>query len=99
MDNDVELPLPMDTVARDIVQVSAWKGDGMEVLLERVEKLLQSFRRSMTALVPYTEGSLIGWVHGRCEIIKEEHTAEGVLLEVYVDEESANRLAKFKVEE
>lgn len=98
MDNDVELPLPMDTMARDIVQVSAWKGDGMDMLLERIEKLLQSFRKSMTALVPYTEGSLIGWVHGRCEIIKEEHTAEGVLLEVYVDEESANRLAKFKVE-
>ena len=98
MDNNVELPLPMDTMARDIVQVSAWKGDGMDMLLERIEKLLQSFRKSMTALVPYTEGSLIGWVHGRCEIIKEEHTAEGVLLEVYVDEESANRLAKFKVE-
>ena len=98
MDNDVELPLPMDTMARDIVQVSAWKGDGMDMLLERIEKLLQSFRKSMTALLPYTEGSLLGWVHGRCEIIKEEHTAEGVLLEVYVDEESANRLAKFKVE-
>ena len=98
MDNDVELPLPMDTMARDIVQVSAFKGEGMDLLLERIEKLLQSFRKSMTVLVPYTEGSLIGWVHGRCEIIKEEHTAEGVLLEVYVDEESANRLAKFKVE-
>ena len=98
MDNDVELPLPMDTMARDIVQVSAWKGDGMDTLLERIERLLQSFRKSMTALLPYTEGSLLGWVHGRCEIIKEEHTAEGVLLEVYVDEESANRLAKFKVE-
>ncbi|MBO5329651.1 MAG: GTPase HflX [Anaerotignum sp.] len=99
MDNDVELPLPMDTMARDIVQVSAAKGEGMDVLLERIEKLLQSFRKSMTALVPYTEGSLIGWVHGRCEIIREEHTGEGVLLEVYVDEESANRLAKYKVEE
>ncbi len=99
MDNDVELPLPMDTMARDIVQVSAFKGDGMDTLLERIEKLLQSFRKSMTALVPYTEGGLIGWVHGRCEIIKEEHTGEGVLLEVYVDEESANRLAKFKIEE
>ena len=99
MDNDVELPLPMDTMARDIVQISAAKGEGMDVLLERVEKLLQSFRRSMTALVPYTEGGLIGWVHGRCEIIKEEHTADGVLLEVYVDEESANRLARFEVTE
>ncbi len=92
MDKEVELPLPMDAMARDIVQVSAAQGDGMELLLERVEKLLQSFRKSVTALVPYTEGSLIGWIHGRCEIIREEHTAEGVLLEVYVDEESANRL-------
>lgn len=97
MDNEVELPLPMDTMARDIVQVSAAKGEGMELLLERVEKLLQSFRKSMTALVPYTEGGLIGWVHGRCEIIREEHTGDGVLLEAYVDEESANRLAKYKV--
>ena len=99
MDNDVELPLPLDTMARDIVQASAAKGDGMELLLERIEKLLQSFRKSMTALVPYTDGGLIGWVHGRCEIIKEEHTAEGVLLEVYVDEESANRLEKYRVKE
>ena len=37
-------------------------------------------------------------VHGRCEIIREEHTAEGVLLEVYVDEEAANRLKSFAVE-
>ena len=44
MDREVELPLPMDTMARDIVQVSAQNGDGMDVLLERVEKLLQSFR-------------------------------------------------------
>ena len=99
MDNEVELPLPMDTMARDIVQVSAAKGEGMELLLERVEKLLQSFRKSMKVLVPYTEGGLIGWVHGRCEIIREEHTGEGVLLEVYVDEESANRLQRFQVVE
>ena len=37
MDNDVELPLPMDTMARDIVQVSAAKGEGMDVLLERIQ--------------------------------------------------------------
>lgn len=99
MDREVELPLPMDKRARDMVQISAKNGDGMDILLERVEKLLQSFRRSMTALVPYTEGGLIGWVHGRCEIIREEHTGEGVLLSVYVDEESANRLAKYQVTE
>ncbi len=96
MDCDVELPLPMDAMARDIAQISAAKGEGLDVLLRQIESLLQSFRKSMTALLPYTEGSLLGWVHGRCEIIREEHTAEGVLLEVYVDEESANRLERFR---
>ncbi len=95
MDREIELPLPMDARAREIVQVSAAQGDGMETLLATVERLLQSFRKSMQVLLPYTEGGLLGWVHGRCEILREEHTAEGVLLEVYVDEESANRLARF----
>jgi len=96
MDQDVELPLPIDTQAREIVQISAFTGEGLEEMLRSVEDLLKSFRKSMIAVVPYTEGGLIGWVHGRCEIIREEHTAEGVLLEVYVDEESANRLEKYK---
>ncbi|WP_312060127.1 GTPase HflX [Anaerotignum sp.] len=96
MDRDVELPLPMDTKAREIAQVSAFTGDGLNGMLGMVENLLKSFRKSMVVMVPYTEGGLIGWVHGRCEIIREEHTPEGVLLEVYVDEESANRLEKYK---
>lgn len=96
MDKDVELPLSMDTKAREIAQVSAFNGDGLNGMLGMVENLLKSFRKSMVALVPYTEGGLIGWVHGRCEIIREEHTPEGVLLEIYVDEESANRLEKYK---
>ncbi|HBF64964.1 MAG TPA: GTPase HflX [Clostridium sp.] len=96
MDREVELPLPMDTKAREIAQVSAFTGDGLNGMLGMVENLLKSFRKSMVALVPYTEGGLIGWVHGRCEIIREEHTPEGVLFEVYVNEESANRLEKYK---
>lgn len=96
MDRDVELPLPMDTRAGDVVQISAIDGDGLEEMLGTVENLLKSFRKSLVALVPYTEGGLIGWVHGRCEIIREEHTPEGVLLEVYVDDESGNRLEKYK---
>ncbi|KXL52536.1 GTPase HflX [Anaerotignum neopropionicum] len=96
MDRDVELPLPLDTQAREIAQISAFTGDGLEGMLKTVENLLKSFRSSLVALVPYTEGGLMGWVHGRCEIIREEHTPEGVLLEVYVDAESANRLNKYK---
>lgn len=92
----VELPLPQDAHARDTAEVSTLTGQGLPELLQATEDLLKSFRKSMVALVPYTEGGLIGWVHGRCEILSEEHTAEGVLLEVFVDEESANRLGKYE---
>lgn len=96
MDREIELPLPLDVRARDAVQISAFTGDGVERMLGSLENLLKSFRNSLVALIPYTEGGLIGWVHGRCEILREEHTPEGVLLEVYVDEESENRLEKFR---
>lgn len=99
MDRDVELPLPSDPRAREIVQISAKTSMGVEGLLQAIERVLQSFRRSMRVLIPYTEGGLVGWVHGRCELIHEEHTATGVLMEVYVDDESANRLEKYCVED
>ena len=99
MDCDVELPLPLDKRARTMVQISAEKQQGLEEMLTCVETLLKSFRRSMKVILPYTEGALAGWVHGRCEILEEEHRAEGVYLEIFVDEEAENRLAKYRLEE
>ena len=98
MDRDIALPLPIDELARDTCEISAVSGMGMDGMLQKVEELLKTFRTSLKALIPYTEGSLVSWVHGRCEILTEEHTPEGVLLEVYVDEESAMRLGKYRKE-
>ncbi len=99
MDCDVELPLPLDKQARNMVQISAEKKQGLEEMLICVETLLKSFRRSMKVMLPYTEGALAGWVHGRCEILEEEHRAEGVYLEIFVDEEAENRLSKYRLKE
>lgn len=97
MDLQPELPLPPDGNARDTVRISAVENSGLDGLLESIERLLQSFRKTMRVMVPYTEGGLIGWVHGRCEILREEHTADGVLLEAAVDEEAENRLDKYRL--
>lgn len=97
MDLLPELPLPPDGSARDTVRISAAENSGLDGLLESIERLLQSFRKTMRVMLPYTEGGLIGWVHGRCEILREEHTADGVLLEAAVDEEAENRLGKYRL--
>lgn len=98
MDREVEFPLPLDKNSRNTVQISAKTQMGMDKMLEDIEVLLKSFRQSMKVMVPYAEGSLISYVHGTCEIISEEHTGEGVLLEVYVNEEAGNRLERYKVQ-
>lgn len=98
MDREVEYPLPFDKNAREVVKISAKTGKGVDDFLENVETLLKSFRSSMKVLIPYTEGGLLGYLHGKSEIISEEHTAEGVLVDVYVNEEISNRIEKYKVD-
>lgn len=99
MDREVELPLPLDRHAQEIVQISAARQTGLDQMLSAIETVLKSFRHAMQVLLPYTEGALTGWVHGRCEILQEEHRADGVYLEVYVDEEAKNRLQPFCISE
>ena len=53
----------------------------------------------MTVFLPYTEGSLLSRIHGKCEIITEEHKADGILLQVYAEQEMVNRLQKYHVAE
>ena len=98
IDKEVELPLPIDTIARDRVCVSAKTQQGLDHMLERIEALLKSFRKSMVVILPYTEGSLLHKIHGRCEIVAQEHRAEGIFLEIYADEQMQKRLQQYVIE-
>lgn len=95
---EVEYPLPIDMKAMYTVNISAKKGEGIENMLETVEELLKSFRKSMKVLIPYQDGSLISYIHGKCELISEEHTETGYLIEAYVTEEVENRLQPYVCE-
>lgn len=92
MDREVELPLPRDTTARDTVKISAVNGDGLDELLFTLEKLIKSFKKHIKVLIPYSDGRLTAMLYSRCEVIKEEHTENGLLADVFVDEEMENRL-------
>lgn len=92
MDREVELPIPRDTTARDTVKISAVNGDGLDELLLMIEKLIKSFKKHIKVLIPYSDGRLTAMLYSRCEVIKEEHTENGLLADVFVDEEMENRL-------
>lgn len=97
VDKDIETPLPVDTIARDKVAISAKTKKGLDSMLEKIEILLKSFRANIKVFLPYTEGSMLNMIHGKCEIITEEHKAEGIFLELYAEQEMENRLQKYIV--
>lgn len=99
IDKEIETPLPIDAMARDKVAISAKTKEGISTFLEKIETLLKNFRTPMTVFLPYTEGSLLNMIHGKCEIIAEEHQAEGILLQIYAEQEMVNRLQKYHTTE
>ncbi|MBR5468727.1 MAG: GTPase HflX [Firmicutes bacterium] len=98
MDREIELPLPEDRICTARVETCAKDLKSLDGLLDVIEVVLKSFRNSMKVLIPYSEGHLLAVIHGKCEIISEEHTAEGTLIEAYMNEEAAGRLEKYRVE-
>jgi GTP-binding protein HflX len=96
--DSAKLPYPIDTIARKTVNISAKTGEGIDRLLSEIEELLQSSRNKLKVLIPYSDGYLLNMLHGQCEIISEEHTGEGVLVESYMNEEMTLRLSKYTVD-
>ena len=98
MDKEIEMPLPLDNNAYKIVTTSAIEKQNLEELLNSIEDLLKSFKKSKKVIIPYSEGSLINFIHNKCDVISEEHTEDGVIIEAYMDEEADNRTDKYTIE-
>ena len=95
IDKEVERPLPSDRYALFQLPVSAKTGEGVDKMLTIVENVVKSFKKSIEILLPYSEGQMLGFIHGSCEVIKQEHREEGIYFELYADEEMRNRLQQF----
>ncbi len=66
------------------VVVSARTGLGLEDLLELVERSLPVLDREVRVLLPYERGDLVARIHTEGEVVKQEHTGEGTLLDARV---------------
>ena len=59
------------------VAISALTGDGLDLLLARIEQVLESQMMWLDVLVPYRFGELVDLFHRRGLIEWEEHTEAG----------------------
>jgi GTP-binding protein HflX len=73
------------------VPVSAQTGEGLDRLLDTIEKVLAGQGRTYRVLVPHTAGADVGWLYAHAEIIgKDEPDENGQVYEVRVEARHKN---------
>jgi GTPase len=84
-------------VAPGAVFVSARTGAGLPELLVAVEQRLPRPSVEVRVLVPYDRGDLVSKVHTSGEVVAEQHTAQGTLLDARVGADLAGVLSRYAV--
>lgn len=68
------------------VPVSAQTGQGLDTLLDTIEKVLGAQARTYRVMVPHTAGADVGWLYGHAEIISRDEPDEaGQVYEVRIE--------------
>ncbi len=97
IDKNVDLPIPTDKLCDYSIKISAKNEQDLVLLNETVENAIKASRKTAKILIPYTKGNLLSLLHGKCEIISEEYTPDGTLIEAYINYETENRFKKYIV--
>ena len=73
--------------------ISAKTGEGVDILLEEISRKIKGVQRTVRVQIPYTQGSLVSMLHSEANVLKEEYTENGILIEAMVDDVIGSRLA------
>ncbi len=91
------MPTPIDKYATASCIISSKLGTNVDELKDTIESVLKSFRQNIEIVLPYSEGTLLGQIHEKCEIIEEEYKENGTYLNIFCDDKIFNKVLKYKL--
>ena len=86
-------------VGEDIVAISAALGVGMEQLLSAIEAALGQARHHVVLCLPYSMGGQVETLHSNAQVKNVDYTADGIEMEVILDDILYGRLRDYIVKE
>lgn len=86
------------TIGDNTVFMSAKTGYGQDKLLELIVKNLPPSRRNLQLLIPFDKGSLTADIRSNGEILSEEYTTDGTLINAWVDEKILHKVEAYITE-
>lgn len=78
--------------SEDVIALSALTGEGVDRLLEVIDRHLSKAREALELAVPLSDGAALAWVYRRGEVLKRRDTETEVILTALLDEADAARL-------
>lgn len=91
LEEDVELK---DFLADRTLRISAKYGQGLDALTDAIEELLREEKILMEKVFDYSEAGKIQQIRTTGQLLREEYTPEGILVEAYVPKEVYLRLCQ-----
>ena len=82
----------------DIVHISAKTGEGVDVLLQKIEKLLDNGSRRVTLLLPYSRAQLLNELYTEGKVFSAEYGDEGITVDAVCPLKTLGRLSEYRVE-
>ena len=83
-----------DSNAEECVTISAKTGEGVDKLLEAIERVLRGKKLYYEGVIGYGDAGLIPKIRKNGQIVSEEYTEEGIEIKAYVSPELFGRLNK-----
>lgn len=84
--NKADLVSPEDIpVGEDIVKISASQGEGMEKLLQAIERALGHSRHHIQVTFPYSMGGMVETLHSGAQVLRVDYTGDGIVVDTIVD--------------
>ena len=98
--NKSDLVSPEDIpTGEDIVPISASQGVGMEQLLGTIENALGQARHHVVLCLPYSMGGQVETLHNNAQVKNVDYTADGIEMEVILDDILYGRLRDYVIKE
>ena len=90
--DDSVMPLEFE----NCVKISAKTGEGIDRLLDAIEKNLPVRMKCVSLLIPFQDAGIVSEIRDKGTLLSEEYTAEGVEVEAIADEILYAKLSRFE---
>ena len=83
----------------DVVYISALTGQGTEILVEKLERIVSEGKRRVTYFIPNSDGGAINTLYRFATVENVEYGADGVTVVALADARARGMMRKYAVEE